>query len=249
MRDPEQQQSQVPTAEVDYIEHLRTMQQGEASEAAYQSARPYYEREVRPLLPADRQSRVVDIGSGYGHLLRFLLEEGFQRVGAVDSSQALLRDTARSLPGKLEFAHHGDGVEFLAKYPDSFDLITLFDVLEHIEPERHDTTMQHLFRALRPEGRVIVRVPNMANIFGVYSRYMDYTHRHGFTEFSLFQLFRSGGFADPRLHLPRPHGRWKHRLRQGASQWLQRQLLKADRRNLPRCLNKNLVVWSEREAA
>ena len=93
-----------------------------------------------------------------------------------------------------------------------------------------------------------MRTPNMANLFGVYSRYLDYTHQWGFTEFSLFQWLRQGGFEDPQLWVPPPVGRWKNALRQRISNSLQRRLLRWQDRTVPRCLDKNVVVWGQKAA-
>jgi 2-polyprenyl-3-methyl-5-hydroxy-6-metoxy-1,4-benzoquinol methylase len=233
---------------VDYISHLRAIQTGEGSDAAYRAAANYFRRELLPLLPNDKSARIVDIGSGYGHLVRFLSEHGYARVGAVDSSRGLLDAVRANMGGRLEFSHLGDGVAFLESQPTRFDLITLWDVAEHIEPARHVATVRALYGALRSGGRVIVRTPNMANLFGTYSRYIDLTHQCGFTEWSLYQWLRQGGFENPRLWMARPGGRWKDVLRQLLLNWVQRKLLKWQDRTVPQCLDKNIVVWAQKAA-
>lgn len=235
------------SAAPDYAGHLERMQRGGTSEAAYRAAAEYYRHELLPLLPEAPDARCVDVGSGYGHLARFLLDSGRTRVGAVDSSKNLLDSLRDYIGDQLEFTCHEDGVDFLARHEREFDCVIMFDVLEHIEPSRHEQTITSVYRALRPGGRFIVRVPNMANLLGAYSRYLDYTHQFGFTEFSLFQLFQIGGFPSPQVFVPRPHGKWKHQLRQRMSRWVHRQLLKWDRRSQPQCLDKNVIVWAAKE--
>ncbi len=235
-----------PNQVVDYAEHLRLMQTEGTSEAAYRSAADYYERELLPILPAALDARTVDIGSGYGHLVRFLLENGRTQVGAVDLSEQLLEALTEYVGDRLEFTLHEDGVNFLIRHPNAFDCITMFDVLEHLEPARHQETVSAIYGALRPGGRIIIRVPNMANLLGAYSRYLDYTHQFGFTEFSLYQLLQMGEFREPHLFMPLPHRQLKKRLRQKMSRWVHRRLLKWDLRNEPQCLDKNVIVWAEK---
>ena len=51
-------------------------------------------------------------------------------------------------------------------------------------------------KALKPEGRIIIRTPNMANLLGGYSLHMDITHCHGYTEWSLIHLLDECGLEN-----------------------------------------------------
>jgi 2-polyprenyl-3-methyl-5-hydroxy-6-metoxy-1,4-benzoquinol methylase/glycosyltransferase involved in cell wall biosynthesis len=230
----------------DYAHHLKRMNPGNISEAAYLSTVPYYKTELKPLLPVNRESRIVDIGTGFGHLPRYLLENGYLHVGAVDSSAELLRQVTEYLGKGPEFLIHQGALEFLQGKPGSFDVITCFDVVEHINPQRQQEMIQAVFQALKPGGRVILRTPNMANILGIYSRYMDLTHVHGFTEFSLFQLLQNGGFTNPQVHIPRLFGTRKEQFKKNIMRSIHRRLYRWQDRVTPRSFDKNVVVWADR---
>jgi 2-polyprenyl-3-methyl-5-hydroxy-6-metoxy-1,4-benzoquinol methylase/glycosyltransferase involved in cell wall biosynthesis len=231
----------------DYANHLKRLNPGQVSESAYLAAVPYYETELKPLLPLDRESHVVDIGTGFGHLPRYLLENGFLHVGAVDSSAELIRQVRDYLGKGTEFLIHQGALEFLLEKPGCFDLITCFDLIEHIPPEHHREMIGAIYRALRPAGRIILRTPNMANIFGIYSRYMDLTHVHGFTEFSLFQLLGEGGFVHPQVHIPRLFGTRKDLLKKKILRRIHRSLYQWQDRVAPRSFDKNVIVWADKE--
>jgi len=209
----------------------------------------YFEVELLPLLPPDRGVRIVEIGSGYGHLLRFLAEQGYRNLGAIDSSRALLGGVRQRLGSLLSASCVGDLVETLNLNPRAFDVIIMFDVIEHVPFGRLVAAVQAIHRALRPSGRVILRTPNMANILGVYSRYMDFTHYIGFTEFSLTYLLRQGGFLEPQLYIPRPMGSFSRRLQIRLMRRLQRVLFRWQDRTVPRCFDKNIIMFSEMESS
>jgi predicted SAM-dependent methyltransferase len=69
------------------------------------------------------------------------------------------------------------------------------DVLEHMETDDICfETMRDILHSLAPGGVLICRVPNAAHMLGTYSRYMDITHRRGFTSHSIRQALMAAGY-------------------------------------------------------
>ena len=89
----------------------------------------------------------------------------------------------------------------------------------------------------------------MANILGVYSRYIDFTHQIGFTEFSLAYLLRQGGFLEPKTHIPRPMGSFSRRFQIRLMRRLQRAMFRWQDRSIPRCVDKNILMFADRESS
>ena len=89
--------------QTDYEDHLRVMQPDGDGEASYRVMKEYIEVELLPVLSPDRGIRIVEIGSGYGHVLRFLAEKGYRNLGAIDSSRALLGRVRQRLGSLLGF--------------------------------------------------------------------------------------------------------------------------------------------------
>lgn len=244
----EQNRSSDPSQE-DFAKHYTMFNRGLDDDGAYRNTARYYIHELKPLLPKDHDISIIDIGSGNGYLVRYLLDSGYSHVGAVDLSPVLLNAIQKALGDRMEFTCVADGVEFLKDNPNRFDVITLFDMIEHIEFERHFETVQAIYHALRERGRVIIRTGNMANMFvGAYTRYMDYTHHYGFTEFSLCQLLRNGGFRSPQLFIPQLYGTVKQRLKRRFMRWFQRKMIQWQDRVVPHCFDKNIIVWAEKES-
>jgi glycosyltransferase involved in cell wall biosynthesis/2-polyprenyl-3-methyl-5-hydroxy-6-metoxy-1,4-benzoquinol methylase len=229
-----------------YFDHLKAMNPAGVQEATYQASLFYYRGELEPLLPSARDARCLDIGCGFGHLPRFLLERGFTRIGAVELDERLHAEASAYLGRRLEFLERADAVEFLAGRPEAFDFITLFDVIEHFTLDDGLLLARRIHSALRPGGRVVMRTPNMANLFGVYSRHMDLTHQIGFTEQSLSQMLRLAGYSEVGVHVPDwdPTHPLTPKLRESAD--FHRKLFHLQDRSTPKSFEKNIVVWARR---
>lgn len=137
--------------------------------------------------------RILEIGPGLGEMLHFLTREcGATNVEAIDlSPEVAAYCSERYCPT----VHTPDPLQFLAGMQGRYDVIILLHVLEHVEKPNAVAFVRALSAALAPGGCVIVEVPNMGNpLVGLSYRYADFTHEIGFTESSLAQLLRLGGF-------------------------------------------------------
>ena len=99
--------------------------------------------------------RIIDVGCGDGGFLAALGDQ-WDRTG-VETSQTRLRSADRV--GGVRFLH-GD-VTGLGLEPASFDVATLFGVVEHLEHPREVLTAVH--RLLRPRGLVLVQTMDTAS--------------------------------------------------------------------------------------
>lgn len=105
-------------------------------------------------------SKVLDFacGSGYGSSL---LASAAKRVLAVDIDDSAL-EWARGFhcAGNLEFKKCSDLGQSL---PDSsFDVITCFELIEHLSEADQKTVLTNFSRLMRPEGRLLISTPNPA---------------------------------------------------------------------------------------
>jgi 3' terminal RNA ribose 2'-O-methyltransferase Hen1 len=118
---------------------------------------------VKSLLPAAR--RVLDLGCGEGRLVSRLLKERIAEVVGVDvSSRALgyARRDAEKMPEhqrrRLQLLQ-GSLVYRDNRFAD-FDVITLVEVIEHLDPWRLPALERVVFEHARPR-RVVVTTPNI----------------------------------------------------------------------------------------
>jgi SAM-dependent methyltransferase len=86
----------------------------------------------------------------------------------------------------------------LSQSHDGFDLICAIDVLEHIHKDRILEFLGRVYAALRPGGRFICKVPNLA-AFHTPLFYMDFTHETPFTASSLRQVLQLSAFVNVRV--------------------------------------------------
>lgn len=153
-----------------------------------------YQMHISIHMPQTNRSevKILDIGCGWGGLLKVLQQEGYPQAEGFDLSQEQV-DTALSLGVRNVTVNTIE--DFFANAPDaSYDVILLFDVLEHFPSEAGVTLMKHIQQALKPGGKVILQVPNGASLISV-NYYSDVTHYKAFTPTSLNQVAKMAGFS------------------------------------------------------
>jgi 2-polyprenyl-3-methyl-5-hydroxy-6-metoxy-1,4-benzoquinol methylase len=108
--------------------------------------------------------RLLDVGCGMGVFMRRAREHGWE-VHGCDTSASWVAH-ARELLGAPEAVTHTDA---LGLQPGSgcYDLITLWDVIEHIYEPRE--VLAHLRTLLAPNGQVFIRTPNISYVWPIYS--------------------------------------------------------------------------------
>lgn len=117
-------------------------------------------RPVRRHLP-DRRGRMLDVGTGTGHMLR-RFAASFDKAVAVDHSAAMLavaRDTARrNQLDNIEFVV-SDALQFLSSATGKFDLVTCVGFLHHLQPVDLADLLKAARRVLAPQGVLLLSEP------------------------------------------------------------------------------------------
>jgi len=164
---------------------------------------------TKPWIPYRIDAQILDFGCGWGQQLLSLWCAGYRNIEGVELVKEQAEKAIMCAKGKVSIACM-DGREYLSDKSNAYDLIILNDVFEHIPTTESMGLLALLNTALRPGGTLVIRVPNMANIFAAYSRYLDITHVAGYTEYSLMQILGQAGFVDHRLVLPVWKIEWRH---------------------------------------
>ncbi len=111
--------------------------------------------------------RVVDLGCGEGRLIQRLASEpALEKICGVDVSLGSLERASKRVKRELS-GHRPDRIELIQgalTYLDrrllDYDVATVIEVMEHIDPERLDVFEEVLFGHLKP-GTVVVTTPNI----------------------------------------------------------------------------------------
>jgi predicted SAM-dependent methyltransferase len=85
----------------------------------------------------------------------------------------------------------GDAESHLEAHIETYDLIILKAVLEHVSKEKILPFLTTIRNALKTNGMILIDVPNMDWLMAQHERYMDFTHEVGFTRESLAQVMRN----------------------------------------------------------
>ena len=119
---------------------------------------------------------ILEVGSGTGANLDLLA--GFGNVVALEMTpEAIALAEARdaSQPGRVTM-RQGHCPEDLAAITQRFDLICLFDVLEHIENDVD--SLARLPALLKPGGRLMLTVPAYQWMWGPHDEYFHHKRRY-----------------------------------------------------------------------
>lgn len=151
-----------------------------------------FEFNYKKYFPKEKnKAHLLDIGIGRGEMLSCMKMWGYRNFLGIDISPSTI-EFCQSLNLPCDLVDNS--VEYLLNNPEKYDLITLLDVLEHIPKNDSLNFLLALRQALKPDGILIIQVPNLQAPDGYLHRYNDITHEVGFIEHSLSQLLHAAKF-------------------------------------------------------
>ena len=169
-----------------FVEHFRGVRTREADRLVSSATRAPAAGGSSPI------RRVLDIGCGSGQFLSRLASRGYECHGTELSEETARR--AAAIPGvRLHVGAMGEHTYA----PQSFDLISIWHVLEHL-PDADDV-VRHCRQWIRPEGFLMIAVPNISSwqaaLFrGAWFHLDPPRHLLHFDPASLRAILRAAGF-------------------------------------------------------
>jgi len=112
-------------------------------------------------LAIDKDSPILDIGTGTGTNLRLLKERGYENYQGLDASDEAIRWCADKNLGKV---HKGD-VCHLPFADGAFGLVLATDIIEHVDDDLR--ALREISRVLAPGGKAIITVPAFESLWGL----------------------------------------------------------------------------------
>ncbi len=156
----------------------------------------YFQKNYLKYFPKNREIKILDIGCGMGHFLYFLKKEGYRNCLGIDIS----KECVEFCKERNFNVRYIDAFEFLKTNKILFDIIVMNDIIEHLTQEEIIEVLELIYNNLNKNGKIFIKTPNMANpILGVHGRYIDFSHKIGFTEESLAQVLRIFNFKNIKI--------------------------------------------------
>lgn len=113
---------------------------------------------LKTLTTENAPLRILDIGASTGYLGMMLRKNGHHLVGIEKHAES-----AEKARAHYDSFHLADIETFEFPFQSEFDYLLFADVLEHLRDPV--SVLRRALPALKPSGKVIVSVPNVANLF------------------------------------------------------------------------------------
>ncbi|MBF0319645.1 MAG: class I SAM-dependent methyltransferase [Nitrospirae bacterium] len=128
-----------------------------------------------------RNSILLDIGCGIGVLLSAASSFGPLELYGLDVSEWAINEAKQSLPdARLFCGSIDDAINSNFIKNDYFDIITVTDVIEHINASDINRFIANLLRLLKEDGRLIFTTPNINSLSRILlgSLWFHYQNEH-----------------------------------------------------------------------
>lgn len=146
-----------------------------------------------------KSARILDVGCNYGSLIFYLHQLGYHQVFGIDVNQKAVEKGKLQYPELADRIFHYEG-EVIPFESESFDMVLMFDVIEHI-PDIHGFLGGQVHQVLKKGGQFVFQTPNkITNIpweifqHKSFTRYKSY-HCSLQTLGSLGRLLEQSGFS------------------------------------------------------
>ena len=147
---------------------------------------------IRYLKKRKNGGKLLDIGCGKGFFLQYA-EKLYETYGIDISEYGIKRAQGRLFSTRL-YVGNAEQLDFDANY---FDIVTCFDLLEHLD--KPELAIKECYRVLAQNGLLIANVPNPGSIGHEWKKqqwfaYRDPTHVSLLTEEEWEQLLQKNNF-------------------------------------------------------
>ena len=157
---------------------------------------------IKDWLPENKNINILDVGCGSGNLLMLFKNQGYADLTGIDISSEQI-SVAKALNTNINFINI-DIKSFLETSKDKFDLITAFDVVEHLDKEELLETLRLIYDRLNDNGLLIIQTPNAESPWFGAVAFGDFTHEWFYTPSSLEDILLKSGFKNYEVKASKP---------------------------------------------
>mgnify|MGYP002623752612 CR=1 FL=1 len=149
-----------------------------------------YRHYLRGWLPDNPHAPMIDLACGSGRLLHLYKQLGYDNLAGVDISPEMVH-VARQVSDRVE---QGDVIETVRRRPGHYQLISAFDLIEHLTKNELLDLLGGCFDALAPGGRLILHTTNADSPMFTQIQYGDFSHEQCFSTAGLRRVLTLSGF-------------------------------------------------------
>jgi ubiquinone/menaquinone biosynthesis C-methylase UbiE len=121
---------------------------------------PWYRQFLNPVLDEiENDSKLLDIGTGSGKMLEILFTEKNVKGAGTDTNEGMLEEAKvklRNTNADLHLIPAGEGLSF---EKNSFDYVTICNVLFHMKEKEIDDMLVDSLQVLKDDGKIIILTP------------------------------------------------------------------------------------------
>ncbi len=157
----------------------------------------FYDDNYVPLLPADRDAQILDLGCGQGDFARYLSGRGYRRVTAIDRDEDFVGELAgtRGVTAKVSVLDPST----IERRRGGWSLIVAKQIIYYFDRADAPDLIASLRDALAPDGRLIVEIFNGALVSSRFTELKDPGILTAYTEHGLRRLLEQNGLAVEQL--------------------------------------------------
>ena len=169
---------------------------GHTNKTHFESQYKYFRRNYLKFMPNDQNAKILELGAGIGQFYYFCEKEGYHNYTGIDMSSENVAYIKEKISAEADI-HKIDMFEYISAANDnSYDVIVLNDVIEHLTKGEIFDLLISVRRILKDGGIFLIKTPNMANPFvNTAGRYIGFDHEIGFTETSIKEVIRACGYS------------------------------------------------------
>jgi 2-polyprenyl-3-methyl-5-hydroxy-6-metoxy-1,4-benzoquinol methylase len=150
-------------------------------------------KEILPHIRKEKTAKILDIGCGYGQLVKALQLAGWPQTEGIDLSPDMV---SQAETFGVKGVQQADLLTFLEAHKNTYDVITGMDIIEHFGKDELTELLMKVNAALKPDGVAVFRTPNTdAAFFTIYS-YGDFTHENYMNGSSALQVMYNTGYKE-----------------------------------------------------
>jgi len=134
---------------------------------------------------------ILDIGCSFGWFEKKVLEKGAKRVVGIEPKEEFFYGAKKEVP-EAEFKL-GSATKIPFK-DESFDMVVMFEVLEHLSAGTERQAFKEIHRVLKPGGKLVMSTPNKSLFSCLLDPAWYFGHRH-YTGSDLIDMIQKEGFV------------------------------------------------------